>query len=144
MRILSTSSILDTTIIQQEVERDEELQEIIKKLKEDSEGVPKFKLEQRRLLYKGRLVLSATSCLIPSLLQMYHDSVMGGHSRYIRTYKRMNGELYWRGMKKNVQEYVAQCIICQKNKSEFMSPAGLLQPLPIPERIWEDISMDFI
>lgn len=144
MRILSTSSILDTTIIQQKVERDEELQEIIKKLKEDSKGVPKFKLEQRRLLYKGRLVLSSTSCLIPSLLQMYHDSVMGGHSGYIRTYKRMNGELYWRGMKKNVQEIMAQCIICQKNKSESVSPAGLLQPLPIPERIWEDISMDFI
>lgn len=48
------------------------------------------------------------------------------------------------GMVKHVTEFVAACAICQKNKYDTRAPAGLLTPLPIPSRIWDDISMDFI
>ena len=41
-------------------------------------------------------------------------------------------------------KYVQECIIFQKNKAEHDYPTGLLQPLPIPDKKWESISMDFI
>eukprot|EP00253_Pinus_taeda_P032926 PITA_32926 len=53
-------------------------------------------------------------------------------------------EYYWPKMKQEVAEYLARCLECQQIKAEHMHPAGLLQPLPIPEWKWEIISMDFI
>ncbi|XP_022863437.1 uncharacterized protein LOC111383553 [Olea europaea var. sylvestris] len=47
-------------------------------------------------------------------------------------------------MKKDVRDYVANYAVCQQNKYLALSPYGLLQPLPISESIWDDISMDFI
>jgi hypothetical protein len=47
-------------------------------------------------------------------------------------------------MKKDVVDYVIQCMECQKVKVEHRHPVGLLQPLPIPKKKWEVITMDFI
>ncbi|KAK8584247.1 hypothetical protein V6N12_068493 [Hibiscus sabdariffa] len=48
--------------------------------------------------------------------------------------------LYYR----DIEAYVKTCLVCQQDKIEMKKPAGLLQPLPIPERPWESVSMDFI
>ncbi|TYK14783.1 Retrotransposable element Tf2 [Cucumis melo var. makuwa] len=100
-----------------------------------------FDLKNEMLQYKGRLVIAKTS-LIPSILHIYHDSVFGGHSGFLRPHKRLTSELYWDGMKHDVQKYCEECTVCQRNKSISLTPAGLLTPLEI--RVWEDISMDFI
>ena len=47
-------------------------------------------------------------------------------------------------MKREIAEFVSQCLYCQQVKVEHQRSAGLLQPLPIPEWKWEDISMDFV
>ena len=47
-------------------------------------------------------------------------------------------------MKNQVAEYVARCETCQRVKAEHQRPAGLLQPLEIPEWKWSDVTMDFV
>lgn len=47
-------------------------------------------------------------------------------------------------MKKEIYTFVKECDVCQQNKTEIVALPDLLQPLPIPDRIWTEISMDFI
>lgn len=47
-------------------------------------------------------------------------------------------------MRADVKNYVSQCHTCQQIKCETKCPTVLLQPLPIPSAIWEDLSLDFI
>jgi hypothetical protein len=46
-------------------------------------------------------------------------------------------------MQQDVQSF-KQCEVCQKAKHELCKYLGLLQPLPIPQSSWSDISMDLI
>lgn len=43
-----------------------------------------------------------------------------------------------------LRAFIKTCDTCQRNKVENILPMGLLQPLPIPTRNWQDISMDLI
>ncbi|KAF2293986.1 hypothetical protein GH714_006085 [Hevea brasiliensis] len=96
------------------------------------------------LFYKNRVVIPPTSDLPIQLLQEFHDSPIGGHSGVLRTFKRIAQQFYWPSMRTQIQNYIAACTVCQKNKAANSSPAGLLQPLPIPHQVWDDIAMDFI
>ncbi|CAL1369803.1 unnamed protein product [Linum trigynum] len=47
-------------------------------------------------------------------------------------------------MDQDVKDYLASCDTCQRVKAFHLRPTGLLQPLLVRERVWEDINMDFI
>jgi hypothetical protein len=46
-------------------------------------------------------------------------------------------------MKREIAEHMAICDSCQRIKQEHQKPAGLLQPLRIPQWKWDEIGMDF-
>ena len=53
-------------------------------------------------------------------------------------------QFYWPSIFNSVQEYVSRCETCERVKATTLKPAGLLQLLPIPFQLWDDISIDFI
>jgi hypothetical protein len=103
-----------------------------------------FSLYQGIIRKAGRIWIGANSALRTKLVAALHDSAIGGHSGTQATYQRVKKVFYWRGLKADVVQFVQQCAICQKAKSERTHPAGLLQPLPVPQGVWEDVTMDFI
>ena len=43
-----------------------------------------------------------------------------------------------------INAYVPSCAECQRNKNWTSKPAGPLHPLPIPDKCFESVAIDFI
>ncbi|KAI3462633.1 hypothetical protein Pfo_019296 [Paulownia fortunei] len=98
------------------------------------------------LLYtKGRrLYVLKWGSLRKELIKECHDTKWAGHLGQRRTMTLLEATYFWPHMRDSVELYVKTCLVCQQDKVETKQPAGLLEPLPIPDRPWEFITMDFI
>ncbi|RVX22738.1 Retrovirus-related Pol polyprotein from transposon 17.6 [Vitis vinifera] len=78
------------------------------------------------------------------LLEEAHCSKFAIHPGGTKMYKDLRQNYWWSGMKRDIAQFVAQCLVCQQVKAEHQRPTGSLQPLSIPEWKWEHITMDFV
>ena len=85
--------------------------------------------------------MPATSSLLPVVLQLAHTA---GHEGVQKTLQRLRLDFAVDHDRSVVQDFVRSCSTCQKNKTEALHPAGLLQPLDVPTQVWSDISIDFV
>ncbi|KAL0345517.1 UNVERIFIED_CONTAM: Transposon Tf2-11 polyprotein [Sesamum radiatum] len=92
----------------------------------------------------NRLYVPKGGDLRKSLISECHDTLWAGHQGEERTYALVHRAYYWPQMRDDVETYVRTCLICQQDKADHQKKAGLLQPLPIPKRPWESVSMDYI
>ncbi|WVZ70514.1 hypothetical protein U9M48_019175 [Paspalum notatum var. saurae] len=122
---------------------DEKIQEIREKIKVGK--APHFcEDEQGTVWYKNRICVPDVESIKKLILSEVHDTAYSIHPGSTKMYHDLKERFWWYGMKRAVAEYVAVCDTCQRVKAEHQRPAGLLQPLKIPEWKWEEISMDFI
>ncbi|EGC36333.1 hypothetical protein DICPUDRAFT_18799, partial [Dictyostelium purpureum] len=106
-------------------------------------------LEKDGLLYlidattdSRRLVL-VDKAQITKILDEGHLSNYAGHPGVYRLTARIRPSFYFPKFWKRVKAYVAACPECQKVRIE-REKHGLLNPLPIPARPWNDVTMDFL
>lgn len=104
----------------------------------------KFRAVNELILYKERVYIVPESKMKDKIQRACHNTPLAGHLGFYKTYKQVREHFLWKGLKQDVMQHVRECKECQQNKVEHVFPAGLLQPLPIPNQKLESISMDFV
>ena len=94
--------------------------------------------------FNNRLCVPSQSSIKNEILEEAHHTTYTIHPGETKMFKDLKRNFWWKNMRREVASFVEQCLTCQKVKAERRKPAGELQPLPIPQWKWDDITMDFI
>ena len=94
---------------------------------------PDFTLQDGALKFQGRLCVPNISEVKRQVLEETHNTKFTIHPRGTKMYRDLKETFWWLRMKKEIAEFVSQCLPCQQVKIEHQRPTGLLQSLPIPE-----------
>nr|GEW41649.1 hypothetical protein [Tanacetum cinerariifolium] len=103
-----------------------------------------FRREHGLIIFQDRYCVGKQSKLKRLLLQEFHNTPSAGHGGVKKMLVGLSALFYWLGIRKSVEEYIKQCLVCQQTKDSTQAMGGYRQPLPTTTAIWEDVSMDFI
>uniref|UniRef100_A0AAQ4PQG4 Gypsy retrotransposon integrase-like protein 1 n=1 Tax=Gasterosteus aculeatus aculeatus TaxID=481459 RepID=A0AAQ4PQG4_GASAC len=84
------------------------------------------------------------SAVRAQLLHWVHSSPSSGHPGVQRTLSLTREQFWWPSLVRDVTNYVTACAVCAQTRSSRQLPSGLLEPLPIPNRPWSHMAVDFI
>ena len=96
------------------------------------------------ILYHREKVYIPNSNLQRHISTLCHDSKIAGHARRWKTLELVFRNYWWPQMSRYISRYVSTCDMCLCTKASQQSPVGELHLLPIPDALWDTISVDFI
>lgn len=94
--------------------------------------------------FRNRIWVPDSEELRTKLIQHNHDSVATGHPGRNNLEAMMCRKYFWPLMLSHIRRFVRNCDLCGANKAWKEKKVGFLKPLPVPERVWREISIDFI
>ena len=102
-----------------------------------------WEIEDRVIMKEGKIYVPEGE-LRGEVIQLYHDTLVGGHKKRQKTTELVTRNYWQPGVTKEVGKYIDGCSACQRYKNQSEAPAGKLMPNAIPEKPWSHISADFI
>ncbi len=110
-----------------------------RKLGQDRKGG--YYIENGLLKKKGKLVVAEATRT--ALITASHCNLTTAHPGKGKTKELLKERYYWSGMDDDIERFVSNCHSCRRSKVPRDKAPGLLHPLPIPDRPWQHISIDF-
>ena len=80
--------------------------------------------------------------LIEIIIDHAHNII--GHFGQLKTSQYIRRYFWWPSMSHDIESYCKTCGICATSKDANSRPTGLLHSLPIPDRPWQSIGLDFM
>ena len=100
-------------------------------------------LIQGGLLFKSNKLWIPKFSMRENIIKEKHNGGLSGHFGQDKNFAQVNVFYYWPKMQIDVKRFVEKCRICQHAKGRSQN-TGLYQPLPIANRPWDAVSMDFV
>ncbi|CUA70042.1 Transposon Tf2-12 polyprotein [Rhizoctonia solani] len=122
---------------------DKVVNKILKSLEEEV-PVKGWTLDNGLLYYHNRIYVPNELQIHKAIIESRHDNPSAGHPGQFRTLDLLSRTYYWKGMKNSVVKYIQSCDSCLRSKQSNQAPMGLLQPIELPNKPWEEITYDLI
>ncbi|CAN6698193.1 unnamed protein product [Malus baccata var. baccata] len=123
---------------------DEKTQEIIQARNQGKKKDFRIRKTDGMLMHENMMYVLNNTELKKEILDEAHISAYAMHPGGTKMYHTIRPFYYWPGVKREIAEYVSRCAIFQQVKAERKKLFGLMQPVPIPQWKWENITMDFV
>jgi len=136
-----TSDVLGT--IREQQKDDAELQQFVSWI--GTEKGKNYRIGIDGILrFRDRVCVLGDWRLRKQILEEGHKSRLSIHLGMTKMYHDLKQSFWWNGMKTDIADFVASCLVCQKAKIEHQRPGGTLESLDIPQWKWDSVAMDFV
>ena len=125
---------------------------IYSKILENPKAHMRFGVRKGLIFTKNNLSRDVI-CISPKAIQkgkrvieiiINHAHNIIGHYRQFKTAQYIRRYFWWPSMLHDIELYCKTCGICMTTKDMNSKWIGLLHSLPIPDRPWQSIGMDFM
>ena len=77
------------------------------------------------------------------IFEELHESPIGGHRGFSKTYRRIRQNYYWNNLRKDVKDRIARCMKCNLNKVRKRTK-NEMSITDTPHRSFDKIAMDIV